>query len=107
MDSDSLKVHMLMVAHPSRVPVWIEKGRGSTVNDLDKHKYLIEKDMTMGQVVCLIRSRIKIAPSQAIFIFVDNGILPPNSAHIGQIYNEYKSSDGMLHIAYRSENTFG
>jgi GABA(A) receptor-associated protein len=107
MEDDLLKIHILMANHPTRVPVLIEKGRGSTVGDLDRHKYLLEKDMTMGHVVCLIRSRIKIRPEQAIFIFVDNGILPPNASHVGQIYEAYKSGDGMLRITYRSENTFG
>ena len=107
MDDELLKVHRMMAKHPDKVPVWIEKAKGERIDDLEKHKYLIDRDMNMGQVVCIIRERIKIKPEQAIFIFLDGGILPPNTAMVGQIYKEYKSKYDMLWITYRSENTFG
>ena len=37
-------------------------------------------DLTVGQFVYVIRKRIKLAPEQAIFLFVSAGTLPPTVA---------------------------
>jgi len=101
-------VHVAMANYPSRVPVWIERAEGETnVDDLDKHKYLIEKDMTMAQVVYIIRNRIKLESKYALFIFVGKGVLPSNTASVGETYKEHVEEDCMLHVRYRLEKTFG
>jgi GABA(A) receptor-associated protein len=45
---------------------------------IDKKKYLVPADLTVGQFVYVIRKRIKLSPEKAIFIFV-NEILPPTA----------------------------
>ena len=52
----------------------------------------------------VIRKRIKLAPDQAIFIFVDE-VLPPTAALMSSIYEEHKDEDGFLYITYSGENT--
>ena len=98
-----------MAKHPDKVPVHIRAAEGEKdVDDLDRHHYLVDKDMTIGQVVYIIRKRIKISSKHAIFVFVDNGILPPTSALIGEVYSEHKDpTDALLYITYRAEKTFG
>jgi len=39
-------------------------------------RYLVPADLTIGQLVYVIRKRIKLSAEKAIFIFVDN-VLPP------------------------------
>ena len=73
----------------------------------NRHKYLIEKDMTMAQVVYIIRNRIKLDSKHALFIFVGKGVLPANTATVGQTYKEYADEDCMLRVRYRLEKTFG
>ena len=107
MDDELLKVHKIMAKHPDKAPVWIERAKGEKIDNLDRNKYLIDRDLSMGQVVCLIRDRIHVKPEQAIFIFVGDGVLPPNTATVGEIYREYKSKNDMLWVSYRAENTFG
>jgi len=53
------------------------------------------------------RQRIKLAPEQAIFLFVDNGTLPPSVAALQNVYDKYKDEDGFLYMTYSGENTFG
>lgn len=104
---DSIRsVHIAMANYPTRVPVWIERAE-DTVEDMDRHKFLIEKDMTMAQVCYIIRNRIKLESHYALFILVGNGVLPPSSALVGHVYNEHVADDGMLHVKYRLEKTFG
>nr|UIF28056.1 green fluorescent protein [Cloning vector pCaExp-Arg] len=89
-----------------RVPVICEKVENSDIPEIDKRKYLVPVDLTVGQFVYVIRKRIKLPSEKAIFIFV-NDILPPTAALISTIYEEHKDEDGFLYVLYSGENTFG
>lgn len=58
------------------VQVICEKADRSDIPDIDKKKYLVPADLTVGQFVYVIRKRIKLSPEKAIFIFINN-VLPP------------------------------
>jgi len=92
--------------YPDRIPVICEKAAGSAISDIDKKKYLVPADLTVGQFVYVIRKRIKLTPEKAIFIFV-NDILPSTAMLMSQIYEDYKDEDGFLYVTYSGENTFG
>ena len=92
--------------YPDRIPVIVEKAEKSDIPDIDKKKYLVPADLTVGQFVYVIRKRIKLSPEKAIFVFVNN-VLPPTAALMSSIYEEHKEDDGFLYIAYSGENTFG
>ncbi|EEB07327.1 autophagy associated protein Atg8 [Schizosaccharomyces japonicus yFS275] len=92
--------------YPDRIPVICEKVDKSDIATIDKKKYLVPADLTVGQFVYVIRKRIKLSPEKAIFIFVDE-VLPPTAALMSTIYDEHKSDDGFLYITYSGENTFG
>jgi len=91
---------------PPASQVIVEKAEKSDIPDLDKKKYLVPADLTVGQFVYVIRKRIKLSPEKAIFVFVNN-VLPPTAALMSSIYDEHKDDDGFLYIAYSGENTFG
>ncbi|KAI7875146.1 microtubial binding protein [Lichtheimia hyalospora FSU 10163] len=92
--------------YPDRIPVICEKVDKSDIPTVDKKKYLVPADLTVGQFVYVIRKRIKLNAEKAIFIFV-NQVLPPTAALMSAIYEEHKDEDGFLYIAYSGENTFG
>ena len=92
--------------YPDRIPVICEKAKGSPIADIDKQKFLVPADLTIGQFVYVIRKRIKMSSEQAIFIFV-NDVLPPTASLMSTIYEERKDDDGFLYITYSGENTFG
>jgi len=92
--------------YPDRVPIIVERAKGSTVDNIDKSKFLVPGDLTMGQFIFVIRKRIKLSSDQAIFVFV-NGTLPSSSALISQIYEKHKSDDNFLNFLYQNESTFG
>lgn len=62
--------------YPDRIPVICEKVEKSDIPTIDKKKYLVPADLTVGQFVYVIRKRIKLSSEKAIFMFV-NEILPP------------------------------
>lgn len=86
-----------------RIPVIVEKADKSDIPDIDKKKYLVPTDLTVGQFVHVIRKRIKLTPEKAIFIFVNN-VLPPTAALMSTIYEEQKDEDGFLYIIYNGES---
>uniref|UniRef100_A0A2P2K705 Autophagy-related protein n=1 Tax=Rhizophora mucronata TaxID=61149 RepID=A0A2P2K705_RHIMU len=86
--------------------VIVEKAERSDVPDIDKKKYLVPADLTIGQFVYVVRKRIKLGAEKAIFVFVKN-TLPPTAALMSAIYEENKDEDGFLYMTYSGENTFG
>ncbi|GAA52311.1 gamma-aminobutyric acid receptor-associated protein-like 1, partial [Clonorchis sinensis] len=67
------------------IRVIIEKSPRARVADLDKNKYLVPSDLTVGQFYFLIRKRVSLEPDAALYFFVDNTI-PPTSATMGALY---------------------
>ncbi|ELQ39508.1 Microtubule associated protein [Pyricularia oryzae Y34] len=92
--------------YTDRIPVICEKVEKSDIATIDKKKYLVPADLTVGQFVYVIRKRIKLSPEKAIFIFVQD-TLPPTAALMSSIYELHKDEDGFLYITYSGENTFG
>ncbi|KER27580.1 hypothetical protein T265_05397 [Opisthorchis viverrini] len=77
--------------YPNYVPVIIEKSPRARVADLDKNKYLVPSDLTVGQFYFLIRKRVSLEPDAALYFFVDNTI-PPTSATMGALYEQQQSN---------------
>lgn len=93
--------------YPDRIPIIIERSASSpSVPDIDKKKFLVPYDLTLGQFVYVIRKRIRLSPTEAIFIFIRN-VLPTTSATVSEIYAEHHDEDGFLYATYSGENTFG
>lgn len=92
--------------YPDRVPVICEKNSKSSMDDLDKKKYLVPVDLTAGQFVYVIRKRLQLPAEKAIFLFVAS-VIPPTSSNMSTLYDQYKDRDGFLYITYSEENVFG
>ncbi|KAA8579131.1 hypothetical protein FQN60_007251 [Etheostoma spectabile] len=78
--------------YPDRVPVIVEKAPKARIGDLDKKKYLVPSDLTVGQFYFLIRKRIHLRAEDALFFFVNN---------------EHHEEDFFLYIAYSDESVYG
>ena len=93
--------------HPDRCSVIVGRSDTTTeIPEIDKHKFLVPRDITVGQFSYIIRQRIKISTEQALFIFIDNH-MPLASSLMGTVYDIHKSDDNFLYITYANENTFG
>ena len=96
----------IMKKYPSRIPIVVEKYKSCTLNDIDKKKYLVPKELNMNSFIYVIRKRIKLEPSESIFVMIDNQLCPSNTP-LNQVYETFANKDGFLYITYTSENTFG
>jgi len=94
--------------YPDRVPIICEKSKTASNDcpDIDKKKYLVPRDLNMGQFLYVIRKRLRLPPEKAIFLFVGNSIAPSTSS-INDIYSIHKDPDRFLYITYGLENVFG
>ena len=91
--------------YPDRVPVIVERGRDASVPHIDKVKYLVPLDLTMGQFCFVVRKRISLPAERALFLMVGSN-LAPSSALVTNVYEEHKDKDGFLQDL-AGENTFG
>jgi len=96
--------------YPDRVPIICEKAKmcsDKAINNLDKRKYLVPKDLKLADFMYVIRKRMKLSPEKSIFLFLGDNNLAPCSALLGVLYDEYQEKDGFLYITYNGESTFG
>jgi GABA(A) receptor-associated protein len=93
---------------PGRVPVLVLRHRGTApdVPRLSKSKFLVPRDLALGQFIYIIRNQIRMPSEKAMFIFVNN-VLPTTGSLMSELYTQYKSPDGFLRLVYTSESTFG
>ena len=96
----------ILLKYPSRIPIIVEKRDNCEFDDINKKKYLVPKDMPMNQFVFVIRKRIKLDPSQSLFVMVNNSLVSSPEL-LGEVYETKKDTDGFLYMTYSSENTFG
>lgn len=93
--------------YPTRIPVIVEKDlREKSLPQINRKKYLVPQDLSVGEFMFVIRKRIKLAPEKSIYLFID-GSLQNTSANLCQVYKEHKDKDGFLYILYYGESTFG
>ena len=98
---------LILKKYPTRVCIYIKKLKTcNNVPDIDKNKFLAPKDLTMAQFMYIIRKRIQLDETQALFFYINNNVITGHMS-ILEIYNKYKSSDGFLYITYSGENCFG
>jgi GABA(A) receptor-associated protein len=100
------QVKHFQVKYPDRIPIII-----NPVNDkqpgIDKRKYLVNKDMLLGEFMHNIKKRINIESEQAIFIMIrGENILPCMTKTACELYEIYKK-ENVLYLEYSVENTFG
>jgi GABA(A) receptor-associated protein len=89
-----------------RVPIIVEKCEISS-ESLEKNKYLVPCDFTIGQFLYVLRKQLKLSPEKAMFCYINN-ILPNTSSQISSLYKDYKDEDGFLYIHYSTnESVFG
>ncbi|KAG7335820.1 hypothetical protein KOW79_000513 [Hemibagrus wyckioides] len=92
--------------HPDKIPIIIERAARSRAPELDKKKYLVPSDLTVGQLCFLIRQRVSLRPEEAIFFFVKNS-LPPSSCPLSVLYEEHHEEDLFLYMTYSNESVYG
>ena len=96
----------ILLKYPDRVPIICEKNNKDSGRELEKKKYLINKNVTIGEFLFYIRKNLLINEYTALFLLIGD-VIPPNNSTFGLLYDVYRDLDGYLYITYSFENTFG
>ncbi len=89
------------------IPVIVEKSGTAKVQNIQNSKFLVDKNMIVGKFLFTIRAQLKIDSSEAMFLFINNKVIPANADKMGDIYLEHMDNDGFLYITYSLEHVFG
>lgn len=98
--------------YPDRVPIICDAFISPRIRSehrpppIDKIKYLVPIELTMGEFLYIIRKRLHLASEHALFILVHNAVMKSERT-VMDVYNEHKSEDGFLYVKYTREATFG
>lgn len=94
--------------YPDRVPIICEKDPSSKIADIDKNKYLVPNDLTVSQFSFIIRKRLALNKSSALFLLVNGKHSIQGEITLSEIYEKYRDSeDGFLYIFYAAEMIYG
>ncbi|CAN6886527.1 unnamed protein product [Brassica oleracea] len=96
----------IIAKYPTRIPVIAEKYSKTDLPAIEKKKFLVPRDMSVGQFIYILSARLHLSPGKALFVFVNN-TLPQTAALMDSIYETYKDEDGFVYVCYSSEKTFG
>ncbi len=105
---DTSEANRVLRKYPDRVPVIVTKNKNSTTTpDIDKQKFLVPVDLTMGQLMFVIRKRIKLHPEKGLFLFINETVVS-NHEIISVVYERFHDKDDkFLHVIYSCESVFG
>ena len=91
--------------YTDRVPIIVEP-KNNRIAQIDKRKYMVPKDLLFGQLIYVIRTRMRLSKDAALFVFAGSQIILASSI-VGDVYEKFKDEDGFLYVVYDFENIFG
>ncbi len=95
----------MLSRYPDKIPVVCEISPNDNIK-CSRMKYVVPRNLTIGQLSYYIRKRFELPPEKAMFIMI-NKVIPPTAALLSDIYNKYKGSDNFLVLGIHFENFFG
>jgi microtubule-associated protein 1 light chain len=103
------KCNLLLSKYPDKIPVILEKSKvDKYLPKIDKSKLLVSQDMTVSNIIKLLKSNLKINENTSIYIIIaKKNVMVSGSQSIFSIYQEHKNDDGFLYLEYCTENVFG
>ncbi|KAH9415125.1 Microtubule-associated proteins 1A/1B light chain 3C [Dermatophagoides pteronyssinus] len=94
---------------PNKIPIIVERStKERYLPRLDKTKFLVPQELTMGRFMTVIRNRMNLNGRQSLHFMINNQtIVVEMSRTMNEIYKEHKDKDGFLYITYSSQENFG
>jgi GABA(A) receptor-associated protein len=106
-DERKLKASIILKQHPDRIPVVVECSEAlQSVHPLKKNKFIVPHELNLAQFMFVIRKHMKLQPTHAIFVFINNQ-LHPTTTMMGELYATNKNEDGFMYLSVFQESTFG
>ena len=97
----------IMMKCSNKIPVIIEKAPTSKIKEFIKTKFLLPKDMKISVLIRLIRNKLDISYTTAVYLIVASKFVITGCELLSEIYQKYKDKDNFLYIRYVEQLTFG
>lgn len=104
-DQRKAEADRILQKYPDRIPIIVEPSNGCNI-EIDKKKYLVPRDLSMGQFLFVIRKRLKLPAEKALFVFVGSSV-PSSSTMLSLLHDQFADNDGFLKTTFSEENVFG
>jgi GABA(A) receptor-associated protein len=91
--------------YKNKVPIIINEC-SDELKDRVNRKMLLQKEITVGNYMYLLRNKFNIKSEESIVMFI-NGKIPVSTMLMGYLYEIHKDKDGFLYISILKENVFG
>ncbi|XP_045487051.1 uncharacterized protein LOC110993027 isoform X2 [Pieris rapae] len=108
MTGSNKEVQVIRDRFPNKIPLYVERySREKEVPVLGRNKFLVPQELTMSQFLYIIRTKMKLRDSQALYLLVNDKVLVSHSMTMAQAYEQFRRPDGLLHITYAAQQVFG
>jgi len=92
----------ILTKYPDRIPIIVSPNKDI---EIDRHKYLVPGDISFQQFSHIIRKRINLKSTEALFYYIgEEKVMPRFTDTMNQLYSKYKSKDGYLVLVICKEN---
>ncbi|CAG9322427.1 unnamed protein product [Blepharisma stoltei] len=94
--------------YQNAVPVVIQSdARSSLPKTIHNSLFVVQKSLSAGELLGLIRKKTSLPKSQAIAMFVGHRIMVTNDITLCELYERYSNEDGFLYILCKDEEVYG
>ncbi|XP_069361865.1 uncharacterized protein [Maniola hyperantus] len=108
MTGSNKEVQVIRDRFPNKIPLYVERyAREREIPVLGRNKFLVPQELTMSQFLYIIRTKMKLRDSQALYLLVNDKVLVSHSMTMAQAYEQFRGTDGFLHITYAAQQVFG
>lgn len=101
MSFDERKSEYARASKTDRIPILVKTDSNMKLKNF---KYLVQPDMQLSNFIGVIRKRLDISNSEALFLLDSSKRLPKLSDLTSDLP---KSDDGFIRVSISKENTFG
>jgi len=95
----------LVSKHENKIPVVVETDTRSTLKFFS-FKMSLKPTVQVSALAKIVRDKIQLSNSEAIFLFCGNVSLAGNRM-LGDTYEKYRDNDGFLYIVVSNIESFG
>jgi hypothetical protein len=99
----------ILQLYKNKIPIICEKDPICKLEPMDKTKFLVDEKFTVQNFLNLIRNKMKLLDTQALFIFFGDKkpTLATGDRYMRDVYENFKDSDGYLYAIYSSQEIWG